>query len=71
MRASHLWLCLVLGAVFTTCGGRSEIRKLAWTILAMLSGGVTLARAVDDPKIGAQIAAGMKAGVAALVAPWP
>ena len=31
-------------------------RKLAWTVLAALSGGVTFARAADDPKVGAQIA---------------
>lgn len=43
-------------------------RKLAWTILAMLAGAVTIARATDDAKLGAQIAAGVKAGVAALVA---
>jgi TetR/AcrR family transcriptional repressor of nem operon len=41
-------------------------RKLAWTILATLSGGVTLARACDDPKIGAQIAAALKASIASL-----
>ena len=42
-------------------------RKLAWAILAMLSGGVTLARASDDAKLGAQIAAALKAAVSALV----
>jgi AcrR family transcriptional regulator len=52
-------------------GALAARRKLAWTILAMLSGGVTLARAAADPKIGAQIAAGVKAGVAALVASAP
>ena len=31
-------------------------RKTAWAILALLSGGVTLARASNDPKVGAQIA---------------
>jgi TetR/AcrR family transcriptional repressor of nem operon len=43
-------------------------KKLAWMILATLSGAVTLARATDDAKLGAQIAAGVKAGIAALVA---
>jgi hypothetical protein len=36
-------------------------RKLAWAVLAALSGGVTLARAADDAKVGAQIAAALKA----------
>lgn len=36
-------------------------RKTAWVILSMLSGGVTLARASDDPKVGAQIASAVKA----------
>lgn len=36
-------------------------RKTAWVILSMLSGGVTLARASEDPKIGAQIADAVKA----------
>lgn len=43
-------------------------RKLAWAILALLSGAVTMSRATDDAKLGAQIAAGVKAGIAALVA---
>lgn len=42
-------------------------RKLAWAILSMLSGMLTLSRATDDAKVGAQIAAGVKAGIAALV----
>ena len=42
-------------------------KKLAWAILAMLSGGVTLARASEDPKIGAQIAGALKAAITALV----
>jgi len=41
-------------------------RKLAWSILAMLAGGVTLARASDDPKVGGKIAAGLKASIATL-----
>jgi AcrR family transcriptional regulator len=43
-------------------------RKLAWTILAALSGGVTLARAADDAKVGVQIAAALKSTIDALVA---
>ncbi len=43
-------------------------RKLAWTVLAALSGGVTLARAADDAKVGVQIAAALKATIDALVA---
>jgi len=43
-------------------------RKLAWTVLAALSGGVTLARATDDAKVGLQIAAALKATIDSLVA---
>jgi TetR/AcrR family transcriptional regulator, transcriptional repressor for nem operon len=43
-------------------------RKLAWTILAALSGGVTLARAAEDPKVGLQIAGALKTTIDALVA---
>jgi len=43
-------------------------RKLAWTVLAALSGGVTLARAADDAKVGLQIAAALKATIDSLVA---
>jgi TetR/AcrR family transcriptional repressor of nem operon len=43
-------------------------RKLAWTVLAALSGGVTLARAADDAKVGAQIAAALKATLDGLMA---
>lgn len=41
-------------------------RKTAWAILAMLSGGVSLARSAADPRTGAQIAAGIKSAVIAL-----
>src|SRR3954470_4965818 len=41
-------------------------RKTAWAILAMLSGGVSMARSAADPKTGAQIAAGIKGAVMAL-----
>ena len=47
-------------------GTLSSRRKSAWAILAMLSGGVTLARSVEDPKLGAQIASGVKAAVLAV-----
>jgi TetR/AcrR family transcriptional regulator, transcriptional repressor for nem operon len=40
-------------------------RKTAWVIMSMLSGGVTLARASDDPKVGAQIANAVKAAASA------
>jgi TetR/AcrR family transcriptional regulator, transcriptional repressor for nem operon len=42
-------------------------RKSAWAILAMLSGGVTLARSVEDPKLGTQIAGGVKSAVLAVL----
>ena len=42
-------------------------RKLAWTILAALSGGVTLARAANDAKVGVQIAAALKFTIDSLV----
>jgi len=41
-------------------------RRTAWAILAMLSGGVSLARSAADPRTGAQIAAGIKSAVMAL-----
>jgi AcrR family transcriptional regulator len=63
-------LVRVADAVAAGLPGKSRAarRRLAWTVLAMLSGGVTMARACDDPRIGGQIAAGVTAGVAALVA---
>jgi TetR/AcrR family transcriptional repressor of nem operon len=42
-------------------------RKSAWVILAMLSGGVTLARSVEDPQLGTQIAGGVKSAVLAVL----
>ena len=36
--------------------GTMTAREQAWALLAMLSGGVTVARAVDDPTLGAEIA---------------
>jgi AcrR family transcriptional regulator len=41
-------------------------RKTAWAILAMLSGGVSLARSAADPRTGAQIATGIKSAVMAM-----
>jgi hypothetical protein len=43
-------------------------RKLAWTVLAALSGDVTLARAAEGPKVGGQIAGALKATIDALLA---
>lgn len=40
-------------------------RKTAWAIIALLSGGVTLARAINDPKMGVQIAHAVTAAVLA------
>ncbi len=47
-------------------GTLQQRRKAAWAVLSMLSGGVTLARAVDDPKTGAVIAAAVRAAVLAI-----
>jgi AcrR family transcriptional regulator len=41
-------------------------RQIAWAILALLSGGVSMARAAADPKTGAQIAASIKGAVMTL-----
>lgn len=35
-------------------------RKTAWAVLSVLSGGVSIARSTADPRIGSQIAAGVK-----------
>jgi len=43
-------------------------RKTAWAILSLLSGGVSIARSAADPRVGAQIAAGVKGAVLALTA---
>lgn len=47
-------------------GTLPQRRKTAWAFLSILSGGVTLARAVDDPKTGAIIAAAARAAVLAV-----
>jgi len=47
-------------------GSLTVRRKTAWAILAMLSGGVSMARSAADPKTGAQIAASIKSAVMAL-----
>lgn len=60
-------LCLVEAFSAGLPGSPAARRKLAWTILAILSGGVTLARASDDPKVGAQIAAALKSAITTLV----
>jgi TetR/AcrR family transcriptional regulator, transcriptional repressor for nem operon len=49
-----------------TNGPLAARRRTAWAILAMLSGGVSLARSAADPRTGAQIAAGIKSAVMAL-----
>ena len=41
-------------------------RRTAWAILALLSGGVSMARSAADPKTGAHIAASIKAAVITL-----
>jgi len=41
-------------------------RKAAWAILSMLSGGVTLARSTNDPRVGATIARAIKGAVLVL-----
>lgn len=44
-----------------TGGSMAARRKTAWSILAVLSGGVSLARSAADPKTGTQIANAVKA----------
>jgi TetR/AcrR family transcriptional repressor of nem operon len=61
----------LLGVVEAVAGGLPSAtlparRKAAWAILSLLSGGVSIARSAADPKIGAQIAAGIKAAVLTL-----
>ncbi|NLH82877.1 MAG: TetR/AcrR family transcriptional regulator [Phyllobacteriaceae bacterium] len=41
-------------------------RRRAWAILAALAGGVTLARAVDDPALAEVVVAGVRAAVSAV-----
>jgi len=47
-------------------GSLAARRKTAWAILALLSGGVSIARSAADPRTGAQIATGIKSAVMAL-----
>jgi AcrR family transcriptional regulator len=47
-------------------GSLPERRQTAWAILAMLSGGVTLARSAEDLKLGTHIASGVKGAVLAV-----
>src|SRR3569833_17533 len=59
----------VLGVAAEGLPGDSSAarRKLAWAILSLLSGGVSLARAAQAPKVGSQIASALKAALASLV----
>ncbi|MFA5950052.1 MAG: TetR/AcrR family transcriptional regulator [Hyphomicrobium sp.] len=57
---------LLTGTLIT--GTVMQRRKTAWAILAMLSGGVTLARATNDPKVGSQIASAVKNAVLEIAA---
>ena len=63
-------LMRVVDAVAAGLPGKTSAtrRKLAWTVLAALSGGVTLARAAEDPKVGGQIAGALKTTIDALLA---
>src|SRR6266700_3683430 len=61
----------LLGVVEAVAGGLPNgtlpaRRKTAWAILSLLSGGVSIARSAADPKVGAQIAAGIKSAVLTL-----
>lgn len=49
----------------------ADRKRRAWAILAMLSGGVTLARGVSDPAAGEAIALGAMAAIAAVSRPCP
>lgn len=44
-------------------GGNMTAREQAWALLAMLSGGVTMARAVDDPALSDEIAAAVRKAI--------
>jgi AcrR family transcriptional regulator len=44
-------------------GSPAERRKTAWSILALLSGGVTMARSAADPQTGSRIAEALKEAV--------
>jgi len=63
--AYEMELLRVVDATATGLPGKTPVarRKLAWGVLAILSGGVTLARAVNDPKVSAQIAVALKATI--------
>lgn len=61
----------LLGVVEAVAGGLpngtlAARRRTAWAILSILSGGVSIARSAADPRIGSQIAAGVKGAVATL-----
>jgi TetR/AcrR family transcriptional repressor of nem operon len=42
-------------------------RKIAWALLSILSGGVSIARSAEDPRTGAQVAAAIKGAILAFV----
>lgn len=44
-----------------TSGSLADRRKRAWALLSILSGGVTMARAVEDPDLSARIAKSIRA----------
>jgi TetR/AcrR family transcriptional repressor of nem operon len=49
-------------------GSLAERRKRAWAFLSILSGGVTIARAVEDGDVATQIAKSIKASALATIA---
>jgi TetR/AcrR family transcriptional repressor of nem operon len=69
-RAYEAELLKVVDAVENGLNNQSKPanRAIAWAILAALSGGVTLARSVNDKKVSDAIAASIKAAILALVA---
>lgn len=49
-------------------GTLADRRKSAWALLSILAGGVSIARAVDDPEVSARIARSVKASALAVIA---
>lgn len=49
-------------------GTLADRRKSAWALLSILAGGVSIARAVDDPEVSARIARSVKAFALAVIA---
>jgi TetR/AcrR family transcriptional repressor of nem operon len=64
-------MSLVAHAVADGLSGTNTARRLeqAWALLAILSGGVTMARAVHDPAVSAAIAAAVRKAALEAVAP--